>query len=296
MNKSILKITAVSFVLLLASCGTKKVLVETPKAVTPTVAKKESNTGLQKLAFVQKVSDRQLYQQNIVADMSFNIQAGTKNITVPGSVHMRKDEVVRLQLFIPLLGREVGRLEFTPEYVLVIDRMHKEYIKADYTQLDFLQENGLDFYSLQALFWNQLLLPGNKKVGEGDLQKFDADLSKQGSTIPVSLKNGKMTFCWNADRNDGRILSTVVEYLSAAHGKSSLVWKYSNFQPVGVKSFPASQEFSFTMNAEGKSQTAKVTIDMDAIGTAANWESRSSISPKYKRVEARDVFGKILKM
>ena len=296
MNKSILKITVVCLILLVASCGTKKAVIGTSAPKTPAVAKGEGGAALQKLAFVQMVSDRQLYQKNIVADMSFNIQAGAKNITVPGSVHMRKDEVVRLQLFIPLLGSEVGRLEFTPDYVLVVDRIHKEYIKADYTQLEFLKENGLDFYSLQALFWNQLLLPGNKKVGEGDLQQFDADLAQQGSTVPVSLKNGKMTFCWNADRNDGRILSTVVEYLSTAHGRSNLTWNYSNFQQVGVKQFPASQEFTFTTNVGGKPQTGTVTIDMDAISTNANWDSRSAISPKYKQVEAREVFDKILKM
>ncbi|SFG05087.1 DUF4292 domain-containing protein [Prevotella sp. KH2C16] len=296
MNKSILKITVVGLALLVASCGTKKAVVGSSVPKTPAVARGEGSTALQELAFVQMVSDRQLYQKNIVADMSFNIRAGSKNITVPGSVHMRKDEVVRLQLFIPLLGSEVGRLEFTPDYVLVVDRMHKEYIKADYTQLDFLKENGLNFYSLQALFWNQLLLPGNQKVGEADLQQFDADLAKQGPIVPVSLKNGKMTFLWNADKNDGRILSTVVEYLSTAHGKSSLTWKYSNFQPVGVKLFPASQEFTFTTNAGGKPQTGKVTIDMDAIRTNDDWDSQSSVSPKYKRVEAKDVFDKILKM
>ncbi len=55
---------------------------------------------------------------------------------------MRKVEVIRIQLFIPILGTEVGRLEFTPNYVLIIDHLHKEYIKADYTQVDFLKEAG----------------------------------------------------------------------------------------------------------------------------------------------------------
>lgn len=63
------------------------------------------------------------------------------------------------------MGSEVGRLEFTPDYVLVIDRMHKEYLKGDYNQLDFLRDNGLNFYSLQALFWNQALPPGNTEGG-----------------------------------------------------------------------------------------------------------------------------------
>ncbi len=54
--------------------------------------------------------------------MNFNLQAADKDITVPGKLSMRKDEVIRIQLFIPILGTEVGRLEFTPNYVLIIDR------------------------------------------------------------------------------------------------------------------------------------------------------------------------------
>lgn len=148
---------------------------------------------LKKLAFVQKVSDNQVYTKNIVGNMSFTLQAGDKDITVPGKLSMRKDEIIRIQLFIPILGTEVGRLEFTPDHVLIIDRLHKEYIKADYTQVDFLKQ-GISFYSLQALFWNQLLLPGERTVKESDLKKFDARLDVAGDAVPVSYRNGNMTY------------------------------------------------------------------------------------------------------
>ena len=58
---------------------------------------------LKKLAFVQKVSDNQVYTKNIVGNMSFTLQAGDKDITVPGKLSMRKDEIIRIQLFIPIL-------------------------------------------------------------------------------------------------------------------------------------------------------------------------------------------------
>lgn len=92
-----------------------------------------------------------------------------KSITLPGALRMRRDQVIRLQIFIPYIGTEAARIEFTPDYVLVVDRLHKQYVKGDYNQLDFLRNNGLSFYSLQALFWNQLMLPGTNRVSEGDL-------------------------------------------------------------------------------------------------------------------------------
>lgn len=296
MNKSILKISVPCLVFFMASCGVKKAVVNQSQSAVINAPKSEKSEALQKLSFVQKVSDRQLYQKDIVGDMSFNIKAGNQDHTVPGSIHMRKNEVIRLQLFIPLLGSEIGRLEFTPDYVLVIDRLHKEYVKTDYTQLDFLKENGLTFYSLQALFWNQLLVPGAKQVTESDLKDFDVDLNMHQQVVPVVLKNGKMIYQWNADKSDGKIISTMIEYLSAQHGKSSLTWNYSDFMPLGVKFFPATQSFTFVTTIGNKQQTGSVTINMDGVSTDSNWDSYSTISSKYKKVEAKDAFSKLLNM
>ena len=89
---------------------------------------------------------------------------------------MRKNEVIRVVLS-PLGIMEVGRVEFTPDYVLVIDRLHKQYVKATYNDLSFLKNNGLNFYSLQALFWNELFLPGNNQLTVNMLDKFDSESS-----------------------------------------------------------------------------------------------------------------------
>ena len=281
-----------------ASCASKKNLVKETSAATKTAVESQKTTSLisQKHAFVQKVSDTRVYADNIVVDISFNLMTGSRNITVPGSLHMRRDKVIRLQLFIPILGTEVGRLEFTPNEVLVVDRIHKEYFQADYTKLDFLKDNGLNFYSLQALFWNQLFLPGKQRVSESDLSKYSVNLDGMGNNVPVSLNNGNMKFTWNADRNTGLINKAVVNYSSTAHGKSSLVWNYGDFKNVGVKLFPASQSFTFTTTATAKKQTATISLELDDIATKSNWEEKTVVSGKYKKVETNDVLGKLMKM
>ena len=43
--------------------------------------------------------------------------------------------------------------------------------EADDYGYDFLKKNGLNFYSLQALFWNQLLVPGETSVTDKDLTR-----------------------------------------------------------------------------------------------------------------------------
>ena len=162
--------------------------------------------------------------------------------------------------------------------------------------MDFLRNNGLTFYSLQALFWNQLLLPGKQKVSESDLKSFSAQLASSGDNIPVTLQNGNMKYQWNADRNTGRINETTVTYTSAEHGNSTLNWAYSDFRSVGVKLFPAKQVFQFSTDATKTTQKARISISMSDVSTDAKWDAHSAVSYKYKKVEAKDVLGKILNM
>lgn len=294
-RKTVNKAAILSAIAILASCGTKKAIVSDSKPATQTTTQK-SNSANASLRFVQQVSDQRLYQKNIVGDMSFSIQAGSLNHTLPGQLRMRKNEVIRLQVMIPLLQTEIGRIEFTPDYVLVIDRLHKEYIKSEYNQLAFLKDNGLDFYSLQALFWNELLVPGKQSVKEGDFELFTADINTQGTDVPLTLTSGKLSFKWNVQRTSYKILSTMVTYLSSAHGTSNLSWTYADFKNVGVKTFPASQSFTFTTNVGGKTQNATVSLRLSSVRTDADWQALTTPSAKYKKVEASDVFDKILNM
>lgn len=286
-----------ALLVLFAACGAKKNLVKTTTSTTvatKTTTGNAPNPELQKLGFLQKVADNAVYANNIVGDMKFNLKVDGRDITAPGSLHMRKNQVIRIQLFIPLLGSEVGRLEFTPDYVLVIDRFHKEYIKADYNQLDFLKDNGLTFYSLQSLFWNQLFLPGTDRLNETSLRKFEANLQPTTATTPISLKQGNLNFVWNADTKSGQIGQTTVGYHSAQHGNSTLTWLYENFMNVGVKRFPAKQTFTFSTTAARQKRTVQVTIDMDEVTTKDGWETNSTVSSKYKKIETKDILAKIM--
>ena len=301
----IIKSLAFGLMMMTAACASKKNLVtETPttaqtgtgtssgKVTTtttkPTSTKLDDQVLVSTTDYLKKVIDSRVTAKNIVSDMTFNIKIGSKDITVPGSLRMRRDEVIRLQLFVPLLGTEVGRLEFSPDRVLIIDRLHKEYIEADYTQLDFLRNNDLNFYSLQALFWNQLAVPGKNIVEKSDYQRFSVD----GKNI--KLTQDYMTYNW-ATAATGQIVMTNINYATAKSGASSLLWMYSDFKPLGIGQFPAHQDFQFTTSATKQLKTVKVTLDLDDVKDKGDWDVKTTVSSKYKKVEAAELLGKLLK-
>ena len=288
-DKNMKKIITLSLTcLLLASCGTGKHVTNPGTTQTSTTTKNQGADAVakQKLTFVQKVYDNAAYQQNLVSKISFTLVSGSKDITVPGSLHMRKDDVIRLQLFVPLIGSEVGRLEFTKE----------QYVKADYNQVDFLNRNGINFASLQALFWNQLFIPGAQKVGETQLKEYDVNLAATGNDYPISLTQKNMSFVWNADKTSGQINSADITYNSKEHGNSSLNWKYSDFRSFGSKKFPYLETFDISTNATGKNKKVQVSIELNKITTDSDWETRTTVSSKYQQVDVESLLKQLMNL
>ena len=272
-----------SFILcsiLFVSCGTKKT-IDSPSSV-----KTVETSTLKKMDYVRKVYNNATNAKNIVSKIDFTIDANGKNISVDGRIYMRKDEVIRVVLA-PFGIMEVGRVEFTPDYVLVVDRMHKQYVKATYNDLSFLKNNGLNFYSLQALFWNELFLPGTNRLTDNMLDKFDSDLAA-GTQRKVRTKSGSLNFEWDTTVASGRIDAANVTYGTGTANASSASWKYDTFSALGSKTFPARQSVSFTGKTGKTNSTIKVDIRMKKLTTDSNWETHSSVSDKYKKVSAEE--------
>ena len=275
---------------LLASCGTKKAAIGDDGA-NVVAGQKDNNVERLKLDHMRRVYDNAVYTKNIVANLDFSLNTGANDVSVGGSLHMRKDDVIRIQL--TALGlMEVGRLEFTKDYVMIVDRIHKEYIKADYNQVDFLKRNGLNFYSLQALFWNMLFVPGEKNISDHLLSKFDADLSA-GSTVPVRLRQGNLNFEWLTDGKTGRINQTDITYADRENGTTKVVCKYSNFVALGTKLYPNTLTLNATTQATKQPRNVAVTLKMKGVKMDDKWETRTTLTDKYKQVSVEEVLKKI---
>lgn len=99
------------------------------------------------------------------ADMKVSLVNGGSSRSVPGSFHMMQDSIIRMQAFVPILGSELVRAEFTPSHVLLIDRINRQYFKERYSDVDVLAENGITFNMIQQLVLDELKKSkGQKKV------------------------------------------------------------------------------------------------------------------------------------
>lgn len=275
---------------MLVACGSSKSL-QGDTVKKPEVA--VGNVKQQSLDYVRKVSDNAVFSKNIVSKIDFEIDAMGRQISLDGKLQMRRDEVIRITIT-PFGLMEAARLEFTPDYVLLIDRINKEYVKAKYTDLDFLKNNGLDFFTLQSMFWNELFLPGKKMLGDGDLNAFSADMTKQTSR-PVTYNTGRFDFVWNTDASRALITNTTVNYGKGTSQASTVTFDYADFVPLGAKKFPSKETLTFSSNAIG-SGNMSLTLLLGKISTEEGWDAKTSVSDKYQQVQAEDILRKLTNM
>lgn len=287
-------IVVIALCLTAVSCGTKKTVTG---GGTPDAAKGNGTEQIEakKTDFLRKVYDNEVYAKSISSKIKFTIKSGDKDLSVSGSLKMRKDDVIRIQLT-PFGLMEAGRIEFTKDHVLIMDRINKEYIKAGYGDVDFLEKNGLDFYALQALFWNQLFVPGTQKITDSSLKSFGVTFNDAASYALVWLKRGDMDYQWQTDEASGQIRAVDVTYSGSTSGKTSVKCTYGSFKPLGTKRFPTDMTLMMKSDAVKKGKDMSVNISISGMDTSDDWEPRTAVSGKYRKVSVQDVMNRILKL
>ncbi len=283
-----------TLLLTVVSCGSSKSMVDNIKSdKAPKVTAENAETAARDL--LRKVYDNEVYANSIKSKIKFTINNGSKDISVSGSLNMKKDQVIRIQLT-PFGLMEVGRLEFTKDYVLLMDRMNKEYVKASYSDVDFLRKNGLDFYALQAIFWNKLFVPGTQSITDSSLKNFTVAFNNKPSETVISHKRGDMSYLWTADGTTALIKSVDITYDGKASGTTTVTCSYGAFKPLGTKLFPTDITLKMKSDAVKKAENLSVNISINNPDTDGDWDTFTSISSKYKQVSVQDVMNRLLKM
>lgn len=245
----------------------------------------------------QKASLAEIYKQKVVAGaqtaefltarVKMNIAAVGQDVSASGTLRMKRNDVVQLSL--TMLGFEVGRLEFTPEGVLIIDRFHKQYVRAAYADVSFLRKANLDFHSLQALFWNELFVPGETSP-KGALQRFKA--SVEGTNTRLSLDDcPQLNYDFITLSEDASIRSVSMKGKTSG-SNSKFEWTYEDFTELGEKKFPT----TMNCNVSALEKTAGFTLRLSRINHNSDWETRTNVSSKYKQQTADDILGRLLKL
>ncbi|MBP5338800.1 MAG: DUF4292 domain-containing protein [Prevotella sp.] len=277
--RSFLRMAVLATPLLLVSCHSHKKSVEEPKVVVPQT--------VEQVKFIEKVNATAQTAQFVSSKLKFTVEYGPQQITLTGSLHMKRDDVIRMQLM--AFGFvEAGRLEFTKDYVLIMDRINKQYLKAPYNYVDFLRNSGINFYTLQALFWNELFVPGKQGVDSTSVNRFTT--TNGGEDVIINLDEGKMSYSWLADQQNGRIKMANIAYRDSYRGNTQLNWDYRGFDKMGNKLFPSDMGVTLTT----PEKEVKLGVKLTYIGNESDWETRTTVSDKYREVTVDEILRRVM--
>ena len=265
-----------------------KVNTANPVAAAKGEDKIDLSDSVQRMAFLQQVNDHAQHVRFITSKVKFSIEMGNQNMTLTGNLKMKRDDVIRLQLM--AFGFvEAGRLELTPDYVMIIDRINKQYLKVPYSHLDFLRNSNIDFYVFQALFWNELFQPGKSHLTDSHLKSYKTEVGFDDDLI-VAMEDGKLSYRWLADHNSAQVKMANIMYNDRYRGNYQLNWDYEDFKRNDSKLFPMLHKVSFT----APQKEIKFEIMLNNIGNDDNWETRTTLSGKYRQVEIEDILRRFM--
>ena len=280
-TSNFLKVAVMALPLVLASCSSKKKVVEETK---PVVVNSEQGK------FLDKVKSNAQTTKFITSKIKFSVEVGAQDITLTGNLKMKRDDVIRLQLM--AFGFvEAARLEFTKDYVLVMDRINKQYLKAPYMQIDFLRNSGLNFYTLQALFWNELFQPNRVALTAEDIQRFNTN-SDESEDVIISFEDGKIDYSWLANQNNGMIKMANILYKDRFNGNTQLNWDYVHFTTLenSNKQFPDEMNVMLTT----KDKEIKLGMKLNYVKHESEWETRTEVSNKYREVTIDEILKRFM--
>lgn len=244
--------------------------------------------SIQRQTFLLQVNDNAQHARFITSKIKFSVEVGNQNMTLTGNLKMKRDDVIRLQLM--AFGFvEAGRLEFTPDYVLIIDRINKLYLKVPYSHLDFMRNSNIDFYVIQALFWNELFQPGKSHLTDKDLKSYRTEQGADDDVI-VALEDGKLSYRWMTDHLIAQVKMANILYNDRYRGNYQLNWDYTDFKKHDSKRFPMTHKVSFST----PQKEIKFDMMLNYLGNEDNWETRTTLSGKYRQVEVDEILRRFM--
>lgn len=251
------KIAYIPVILLLASCGS---LSKGLKSNT------DSAVNEDRKILSQLVEPKQ--PDELTASLSMNISG----VKVNGQLRMRRDHSI--QVSANLLGlMEVARVEFLPDKVVVMDRMHNRYSVCHYAFLPERNELGLDFEEIQAIFWNRAFSPESNSS-----DKFANFVIQDRNPETFTFKETKFGYLFTAN-SDRKLVRTSKPGIALV--------EYSNFSGL-------SKDFIFPLGMNVEINTGDlslvVPIKLSSVSiTNQKWPDQTQVSRRMTQVELDEI-------
>lgn len=277
--KSYYKILTLVFVIstlfFISSCKSKKTIT------AEGTLEKKSHTQIINDALSSEISYRTISTKG-----SIEIKAGSSSQKVPAVFKIVKDSILQASIRIPILGGEAMRVTFTPDSIIIIDRLKKQYVAERFSDSKVITDFDFNFYNLQALFTNKLFIPGNREIGEKDFEKYNISSANNVYLLKTKGK-GNLSYNFAVDASN-HVASTLI-YNDKQN--ITLQWSYNDFVNDNSLIYPTRMEAKVDISKK----RLDVNINYDKLEINKSFNIDNSISTRYTKVEFSDLISAYIK-
>lgn len=266
----------VLLVLILTSCSTSR-----------NTLRNTTIGGLSGTEYMEKVIEWTPSRDNLAARARIELNVGSSSpMSVNANMRVRRGEIIRFSVA-PILGIEVARIDITPDKIMAVDRMNKRYVELGFAEISSLLNTELDFNILQSLILNEIFIPGKDKLSVADASGFT--LSPYADRARLQVKGTKrIGYSFFTSATDGRLEETVIALKDLPY---SLHCRYADFTMLGNDVFPQSIE----MMSEGTDKKYSLDMKLSRINTDSNWDSKTELSSKYRKMSVQELLKLFIK-
>ena len=266
----------VLLVLILTSCSTSR-----------NTLRNTTIGGLSGTEYMEKVIEWTPSRDNLTTRARIELNVGSSSpMSVNANMRVRRGEIIRFSVA-PILGIEVARIDITPDKIMAVDRMNKRYVELGFAEISSLLNTELDFNILQSLILNEIFIPGKDKLSVADASGFT--LSPYADRARLQVKGTKrIGYSFFTSATDGRLEETVIALKNLPY---SLHCRYADFTMLGNDVFPQSIE----MMSEGTDKKYSLDMKLSRINTDSNWDSKTELSSKYRKMSVQELLKLFIK-
>lgn len=268
-------ILSITILISLAGCKSKKNLVTTSGELA-----EKSQTEL-----INHVLANKLDYKTISAKGHLELFKSSSSTKVSANYTIIKDKAMQVSVRIPIIGAEAMRIIFTPDSVIMIDRLKKRYAAENIAIAKMIFQ--FDYYNLQALLTNQLFLSGQKEIKKNMYNKFSVSSDNDSFYMLKTSPNANIEYKFYVDASD-RISSTQI---ASPRNDVTIMWLYENFIQDEQRVYP----LSMRADIKAKKQKASFGISYSKLEFDKDVNIDQSISSKYEKVDFKKLLESYMK-
>ncbi|MBR5102807.1 MAG: DUF4292 domain-containing protein, partial [Muribaculaceae bacterium] len=273
-----------ALILLGSSCGSKRHVVNNPDTtvVSPTTVTTPSSSRDQDVKTVKnKICSSFSPWTTMQAGGDIEIKAAGKSHSASMQMRMVKDQSIMISMRVPILGIEVVRLVVTGDTLLVVDKLHKRYLRENISLLT--GDLPLNVSTLQELFLGRAFVIDKGALSTKLSDEIDVTIAKNGERNVTPKKQPKDLKYWFIFDEIGKITSTHVTPTDDSSKEYKVT--YSNIKNTDAGNVASDVKVATKI----KGSDVALNIDYDSFKWNKKVEIDTNVPNKYKRIEAKSL-------